>query len=180
MYLELSGVIWPLAKTHLHVIMGNLHFKKSRSQGTAVDPKLFFKMLDIYSCNIIFEGYWKISSGCEDIDRWSSRVNCQSSHFEKSPFRQGSDDPWQPEVHLSGMCYILFCSQVSYAVQREEGSEIPLPACAHGPTPQKREPKYDRVIHLVVSDSHVQWLYEARANTLIKIFQIFFYWKAMI
>ena len=119
MSLGLSGVRWPLAKPHFHVIMGNLHFKKSRSQGTAVDPKLFFKMLDIYSCNIIFEGYWKISSGCEDIDRWSSRVNCQSSHFEKSPFRQGSDDPWQPEVHLSGMCYILFCSQVSYAVQRE-------------------------------------------------------------
>ena len=138
MSLGLSGVRWPLAKTYLLVIMGNLHFKKSRSQVTAVDPKLFFHMLDIYSGNIIFEGYWKNFSGCEDIDPWSSRVNSQSSHFEKSPFRQGSDDPWQPEVHLSGMCYIVFCSQVSYALQREEGSEIPLPAGAHGPTPQKR------------------------------------------
>ena len=30
-------------------------------------------------------------------------------------------------------------------------------------------------IHLIVSDSHVQWLYEARANTVIKIFQICFF-----
>ena len=150
MYLELSGVIWPLAKTHLHVIMGNLHFKKSRSQGTAVDPKLFFKMLDIYSGNIIFEGYWKISSGCEDIDRWSSRVNCQSSHFEKSPFRPGSDDPWQPEVHLSGMCYILFCSQVSYAVQREEDLRYLSLRVRTGPFKQKGAPKYARVIYLLV------------------------------
>ena len=37
------------------------------------------------------------------------------------------------------------------------------------------------ILHLVVSDSHVQWLYEARANTLIKIFQIcLFCWEAMI
>ena len=173
MSLGLSGVRWPLAKPHFHVIMGNLQFKKSRSQGTAVDPKLFFKMLDIYSCNIIFEGYWKISSGCEDIDRWSSRVNSQSSHFEKSPFRQGSDDPWQPEVHLSGMCYILFCSQVSYAVQREEGSEIPLPACAHGPTPQKTKLKYARVIYILgVSDSQRNWMFERTMDTLIKISQI--------
>ena len=149
MYLGLSGVRWPLAKTHLHVIMGNLHFKKSRSQVTAVDPKLFFQMLDIYSCNIIFEGYWKNSSGYEDMDRWSSRVNSQSSHFEKSPFCHGSDDPWQPEVHLSGMCYILFCSEVSYALQREEGSEIPLSVCAHGPMPWKWKVKYARVIYII-------------------------------
>ena len=55
-------------KTHLNVIMGYLHFKKSRSQVTAVDPKLFFKLLDIYSGNIIFEGYGKNSSSCGDID----------------------------------------------------------------------------------------------------------------
>ena len=113
MSLGLSGVIWPLAKTHLHAIMGNLHIKKSRSQVTAVDPKLFFQMLDIYSGNIIFEGYWKNSSSCEDIDPWSSRVNSQSSHFEKSRFRQGSDDPWQPEVHRSSMCYILIDRVIS-------------------------------------------------------------------
>ena len=31
----------------------NLHFENSRSQVTAVDPKLFFQMSDIYSGNII-------------------------------------------------------------------------------------------------------------------------------
>ena len=77
MYLGLSGVRWPLAKTHLHVIMGNLHFKKSRSQVTAVDPKLFFQILGIYSGNIIFEGYWNNSSSYEDIDPWSSRTKIQ-------------------------------------------------------------------------------------------------------
>ena len=113
MYLGVSGVRWPLAKAHLHVIMGNLHFKKSRRQVTADDPKLFFQMLDIYSGNIIFEGYWKNSSSCEDMDPWSSRVNSQSSHFGKSRFRQGSDDPWQPEVHRSGMCHILIDRAIS-------------------------------------------------------------------
>ena len=39
------------------VFHDNLHLKNSRSQVTAVDPKLFFQMLDICSGNIIFEGY---------------------------------------------------------------------------------------------------------------------------
>ena len=34
-------------------------------------------MLDIYSGNIIFEGYWKNSSSYEDIDPWSSRTKIQ-------------------------------------------------------------------------------------------------------
>ena len=136
------------------VFHDNSHFKKSRSQVAAGDPKLFFQMLDICSGNIIFEGYWKNSSGCEDIDRWSSRVNSQSSHFEKSPFRHGSDDPWQPEVHLSGMCYILFCSQVSYALQREKYLRYLSLRVRERKKKWKWRPKSYRVIYTSISRSH--------------------------
>lgn len=52
----------------------NLHFKNSRSQITAVEPKLFFKRTVIYSGDIMFAGYWQNSSSCDDWETWSSRV----------------------------------------------------------------------------------------------------------
>ena len=104
----LSGVRWPLAKTHLCVIMGNLHFKKSWIQVTAVDQKLFFNVLNICSSNITFEGYWKNSSSCDDIDPGSSHTNPESSHIDKSLFWQGPHESWQSEVHISGMCYTIY------------------------------------------------------------------------
>ena len=111
MYLGVSGVRWPLAKTHLHVIMGNLHFKKSRSQVTADDPKLFFQMLDICSGNITFEGYWKNSSSCKDIDPWSSRINSESSHFEKSRFCQGQMTPDSPRYIYQACAIYCFVAR---------------------------------------------------------------------
>ena len=35
---------------------------------TAEDPKQFFQMFDIYSGNVVCEGYREIFSSCEDID----------------------------------------------------------------------------------------------------------------
>ena len=46
-----------LGENTFAVFHDNLYFKNSRSQVTSDDPKLFFQMLDIYSGNIIVQGY---------------------------------------------------------------------------------------------------------------------------
>ena len=88
----------------------NLHFKNSRSQVTAVDPKLFFQMLYIYRGNIIFEGYWKNSSSCEDMpfecDHWDKRFNTKSNLTEHIRTHTGERRILEvrvltPKVHIS-------------------------------------------------------------------------------
>ena len=48
---------------------GDILTAKSRGDHvTAEDPKQFFQMFDIYSGNVMCEGYREIFSSCEDID----------------------------------------------------------------------------------------------------------------
>lgn len=81
----------------------NLYFKNSWSHVTAEDPKQFFQMFDIYSGNVVCEGYREIFSSCEDIDAWISHFFPLSS-IVYCILLDGSIDMWSKKIkQLTGL-----------------------------------------------------------------------------